>query len=261
MGVCLSAFRSRLLQVRTSIVAPARLIMLDRIAPALSIIALGLAWSESARAADPGPEAPTQITAQQPDTGRASPLWMGVRMGLFAPYGAVYSGQDLVTTGFQDVATSGPAGELELGGRLSQHFVVYGFAEYAALGPGQGASLAQLHGAQMSAMTNAVGVGARWLAHPSSVGLALDLGVGYRWFVASWADGTNMRLRGLGDIRLGVGASLAAARGITLQPMFTIYTGVFEDRTLGGQPIGTSGNSYAATLLSLGGTFDLLEGS
>ena len=89
--------------------------------------------------------------------------------------------------------------------------------------------------------------------------MAVELGLGYRWFVANWSDGTTLKLGGIGDVHLGVGASFAIANSVTLLPMITLYSGVFGDRSLAGRPIGASGGAYAATLVSLGGTFDLVN--
>jgi hypothetical protein len=199
------------------------------------------------------------VSLNSEEAEHESPLFFEARLGSFAPYGALYSDANLVTIEFPEVASGGPAAEVELGTRFAGHFALYGSFEYAALGIGDSATWRAAHGAQTSARTDVAGLGLRWLRRPHEIGLAAELGLGYRWFAASWADGTTLKLGGGGDVHIGVGASFAIAANVTLSPMFTLYSGVFSDRSLAGQPIGASGAAYAATLVSLGGTFDLID--
>jgi hypothetical protein len=187
-------------------------------------------------------------------------LWTGAQIGVFAPYGGLYSGRDFVTTGFQQLASPGPAMQVDLGGRIARHFTVYGFWEYTSLGRGSSATWTEARGGQTSANTNAVGLAARWMSNPGGFGFIVDVGLGYRWFAARWSDGTSMDLGGLGDLRLGLGADVSFSSTVAVSLMVALYTGAFTDRTLAGQSVGQFESSYAATALSVGVHLDLFGG-
>ncbi len=188
-------------------------------------------------------------------------LWAGARAGIFAPYGGLFAERNLVTTEFRDVAVAGPDVELDVGARFAQRFVVHVYGELAILGAGTGPEWTQGHGAQTSAHTESAGVALRWLAHPASWGPVLEVGFGYRWLDAAWQDGTGLRLRGLGNARLGIGMNVRLARAVELSPMLSFSTGAFRDRTFAGQPIGAQTSSYTTMTLGVGGHFDLFARS
>jgi hypothetical protein len=197
---------------------------------------------------------PTSTTTEGADN-RA--LWMGMRWGAFVPFGGLYAERSFVTTPFQDVATGGPAVELDVGARFARRFVGYGFFEHAWLGRGQSPAWTNAHDGQRAASTQAIGVGLRWISNPESLGFVADVGLSYRWFSARWADATTVRMQGFGDIRVGLGANWLVVRHWALVPMLTLYTGAFSERTLDGEPLGAAASSYVAGALSVGGYLDL----
>jgi hypothetical protein len=201
-------------------------------------------------------ESSSQLRAETQQVPKQA-LWTGTRLGVFIPYGAIYTNQALVTTPFQDVATAGPALEFDLGARFARHFVGYFFFDQAFLGRGNGVAWTAPHGGQSAPSTQAIGVGLRWELNPNGWGVVADLGIAYRWFTARWADATIVRMHGPGDVRLGVGASWRAAKHVTLAPMITAHSGVFANRSLDGQQLGESASSYAAVAITLDAHVDL----
>jgi hypothetical protein len=184
-------------------------------------------------------------------------LWVGARAGVFVPYGGLYTQRNLVTTSVRDVASGGPAMELDVGARLSRHWIGYGFAQLVVLGQGNPSALTSSHGAQTAVSTRAAGLAMRWISSPDGWGPIVELGLGYRWLAASWQDGTELRLAGLGDTHLAVGVNARLGRQLELSPMLTFSAGSFRDRSLANEPVGTLGSSYTAIALDVGGHFDL----
>jgi hypothetical protein len=177
-------------------------------------------------------------------------------VGVFIPYGTLYTNRALVTTPFQDVATAGPAIEFDLGARFARFFVGYVFFDQAFLGRGNGVAWTAPHGGQSAPSSQAVGIGLRWESNPDGFGVVADAGLAYRWFAARWDDGTTVRMHGPGDVRLGLGASWRVARNVTLAPMMTAFSGVFANRALDGQELGESSSSYAAVAFTFSGHLD-----
>ena len=219
---------------------------------AVAALAAALGDDHTAHAEDPSPQARPGI-----ERAPSNAFWMGARVGLFIPYGALYSDQALVTTPFQDVATAGPSMELDLGARFARHFVGYALAEQVFLGRGNSAAWTVPHGGQSAPSTQAVGIGLRWESNPVGWGIVADLAVSYRWFTARWDDATTVRMHGPADIRFGLGATWRMTRHMTLAPMMTASSGAFSNRTLDGQKLGESANAYAALALTLSGHVDL----
>jgi hypothetical protein len=197
---------------------------------------------------------PVQLEA---DRIKDQALWTGVRLGVFFPAGDLYADRTLVTTPFRDVATNGPALELDIGARFVHHFIGYVFLEDALLGRGNNVAWTVPHGGQSSQSTQALGIGLRWESNPDGLGFAVDVGGAYRWFSARWADATTVRMEGLSEIRLGLGASWRVTHLLALAPMVTLSTGRFTERTLDGQMLGDLTSSYAAASLCLSGHVDL----
>jgi hypothetical protein len=218
---------------------------------------LGVAVVAAALAARPA--IAQERSSQRPNAERVPrhAFWTGTRVGLFIPYGSLYTNRALVTTPFQDVATTGPAIELDIGARLARHFVGYAFFEQVFLGRGDSAAWTAPHGGQLAPSTQALGIGLRWESNPDGWGIVADVGVAYRWFTARWDDATTVRMHGPGDARFGLGASWRVTRNVTLAPMMTAFSGVFANRTLDSQELGESASSYAALALTLSGHVDL----
>jgi hypothetical protein len=193
-------------------------------------------------------------------------LWLGVRAGVLFPAGYLYDdGSDPyypTGPGWGDVAGSGPLVELNLGGRLARRFLLFAAWEHASLGTGGDSYYQTAFGSQTSARTDFAGMGFRWSSSPDDVGLALELGLGYRWFRERWASGYRLNLEGFGEFRFGLGADIRVSRMVAISPMLMIAEGVFNDREFGlpGQAM-QSIRSYAAAhqtvSLTLGGHFDI----
>jgi hypothetical protein len=217
-----------------------------------AVLAASLCSDRTARAEQP-------LSQIHPEVERvpSQTFWTGTRVGLFIPYGSLYSDRALVTTLFQDVATAGPAMEIDMGARFARHFVGYALFEQAFLGRGNSEAWTIPHGGQSAPSTQAVGIGLRWESNPDGWGVVADAGVAYRWFTARWEDGTTVRMHGPGDVRFGLGASWRATRNVTLAPMMTVFSGAFPNRALDGQNLGESASSYAAVALTLSGHFDV----
>jgi hypothetical protein len=201
-------------------------------------------------------ESPQQV---HPNVERvpSNAFWTGARVGVFMPYGDLYSDPSLVSTPFQDVATAGPAMEFDAGARFALHFVGYGFVEQAFLGRGKSSAWTAPHGGQLAPSTQAAGIGLRWESNPAGWGIVADVAIAYRWFTVRWEDATTVSMSGPADVRFGLGATWRATRTLTLAPMMTASSGAFANRTLDGQKLGESTGSYASLALSLSGHFDV----
>jgi hypothetical protein len=244
-------------------------------------------WSESAPPPPPRPgAAPYGPPPRYPPPGYPPPyyyepppppprfhrtpynaLWIGARFGAVFPFGNAfdYGGPPFYDFGqrWDDLASNGVTFEGDVGVRLARHYVLYGFWEHGALGTGSDPSWRvgeSGYGDQSWARTDFPGVGLRWSSRPDSVGLVVDTGVGYRWFRERWSSGTELRLGGFGEFRLGFGVDARLSPMFTLSPMLMLSGGVFTDReiVLGGvsQKIGYR-DSHGTVTLTLGGHFDL----
>jgi len=219
---------------------------------AIAALAAATIAERPARAEQPSPESAPEVESV-PTSG----FWAGARLGLFMPYGALYSNQALVTTPFQDVATAGPAMEFDLGGRFARHFVAYALIEHAFLGRSRSTAWTEPHGGQSGASTQAIGIGLRWESNPAGLGIAADVALAYRWFNVRWNDGTTVKMYGPGDVRIGFGAAWRVARNVTIAPMMMASSGTFAYRTLDGEKLGDSTGSYVSLALTLNGHVDL----
>ncbi|MET0591125.1 MAG: hypothetical protein ABW133_00395 [Polyangiaceae bacterium] len=213
------------------------------------VVAVGTARSAAAE----------DTTAERSQSSKmpAETLWMGARGGLFVPYGALYADRSLVTTPFQDVATAGPAAEIDCGMRFARRFVGYAFFDHAFLGRGNSPAWVAAHGGQTSTTTEATGLGLRWESNPEAWGMVVDVAGGYRWFSSNWEDATTVRMGGFGDVRVGLGVTVRAAPNFTLTAMASIISGMFTSRTLDEQPLGGAASSYTASALALSGHIDV----
>jgi hypothetical protein len=194
-------------------------------------------------------------------------LWIGARFGALFPFGNAFDTRpsSYFDTGqrWDDLASNGLTIEGDLGVRLARHYIVYGFWEHGELGTGSDPSWrvgATGYGDQSWARTDFPGVGLRWSSRPDSVGLVVDTGLGYRWFRERWSSGTELRLGGFGEFRLGFGADVRLSRAFSISPMFMFSGGVFHNRRIVfgdvSQEIGFS-DSHGTVTLTIGGHFDL----
>jgi hypothetical protein len=192
-------------------------------------------------------------------------LWLGVRGGVLFPAGYLYDeGTDpyyAYGPGWSDVAGTGPLVELNLGGRFARRYLVFAAWEHAALGTGGDSRYQTAFGSQTSARTDFAGVGFRWSSSPDDVGLALELGLGYRWFKEKWENGYELSLEGFGEFRFGIGADIRISRLLAMSPMLMISEGVFNDRQVPWQTTGTYAAAHQTVTLTLGAHFDVLGGT
>jgi hypothetical protein len=200
-------------------------------------------------------------------------LWVGARVGALFPFGNAYAtGRDSYYEygeQWDGMASSGPLVEGDVGARFGRNFILYGFWEHAWMGkgsdsvwrvpdPGYG------YGDQNSATTDYPGLGFRWSSRPNTVGVVIDVGLGYRWFRERWSSGTKIDLQGFGEFRLGLGADVRLTRIVSLTPLLTISSGSFSDRQLTipgqgkGDIAGSSSGSHGTLTLSIGGNFDVI---
>jgi hypothetical protein len=204
-------------------------------------------------------------------------FWVGARLGAIFPFGSAYtvaydpSGYYAYGRDWSGLASGGPAFEVDAGARVSRRYIIYGFWEHGILGTGgdstwREATQAYLpvtssFGDQSSASTDCPGLGFRWSSTPDSVGLVLDLGIGYRLFHESWASGATMTLQGFGDFRVGFGADIRVNRLFSLSPLLMFSTGEFHDRNYTAprqpeRPIPSYTGPHGTATLSVGGHFD-----
>jgi hypothetical protein len=226
-----------------------------------------IAFPCAARAEEPSSARPAAASAHPSVENPAKPeaserfarpaFWTGARAGLFIPFGSLYSDTSLVTTAFEDVATTGPAIEIDGGARFARHFMGYAFFDHAFLGRGSNVAWTTPHGGQSAPSTQAIGIGLRWESNPDGWGIVADAGVAHRWLTARWGDGTTLNMRHLGEVRVGFGAAWRATHRLTIAPMMTVFSGAFGKRTLDDQPLGATASSYAAIVLTLSGHIDL----
>jgi hypothetical protein len=208
-----------------------------------------------------------------------SSLWVGARLGALFPFGSAFDtgyGYDAngyyYTTGqsWSGFASGGPSVEADVGGRIARRYIIYVFWEHAFMGTGGDptsvAALAQLGdpaiGSQSSANTDFPGVGFRWSSRPDTVGFLVDLGLGYRWFREKWDSGASMTLQGFGELRIGLGADIRVNRLMAIEPLFSLSTGQFYDRsytTANGseRAIPSYAGAHGTVTFTLGGHFDL----
>jgi hypothetical protein len=204
-------------------------------------------------------------------------LWLGVRAGLFIPFGSLWarcidcnnaSNQYATLKGvpWRDYATSGPMFELDAGARLSRNYTVFALWERAELGSGKGDPDSPIAGKASHGDTDFWGVGVRASSDPDHIGFVTELAIGYRRARSNWDDGTELQLTDAPfEARLGLGADIRLNRWVSLSPMFTLGVGSFgkvesvsnhvvTDQT--GSLDQADGHAWAT--LTLGGHFDLL---
>jgi hypothetical protein len=200
-------------------------------------------------------------------------LWVGARFGALFPFGNAYAtGYDYYYEYGQPwdgLATGGLLVEGDAGVRFARNFILYGFWEHAWMGKGSDPSWrapdpGHNYGEQTSATTDYPGLGFRWSSRPDSVGVVIDLGLGYRWFRERWASGTKMDLSGFGEFRMGLGADVRVTRSVSLTPLVTVSSGSFTNRELTSPGQGrhdiayTLSGSHGTWTVSIGGNFDFL---
>lgn len=205
-------------------------------------------------------------------------LWLGVRAGLFIPFGSLWarctncstasSDQYATLKGvpWRDYASSGPMFELDAGARLSRNYTVFALWERARLGSGNGDPESSIPGKASHGDTDFWGVGVRATSDADHIGFVTELAIGYRRARSEWADGTELQLTDAPfEARLGLGADIRLNPYVTLSPMFTLGVGSFgkvesvSNHTVTDQT-GTldQADGHAWATLTFGGYFDLL---
>ncbi len=163
-------------------------------------------------------------------------LWLGLRAGWLFPAGSLWQDGESVgasccryfNRGWDDFASSGPMLEVDLGARLSRHYNIFGMWEWGILGDGD--ELGDEFGGQTSAQTHFLGVGLRFSSDPNSVGLLVELALGWRRFRATWKNGTELTATDdFFNTRIGIGADIRLNEDLSLTPMLTLGGGVFSE--------------------------------
>src|SRR5580704_18013205 len=137
----------------------------------------------------------------EPNRAPHNALWLGGRLGLLAYGGSLYvnpsTGAEETTGNF---IQPGAALEIDVGARLTRHYVPYAGLELGLAGAGR-----RFDGTGTRAGTTFAGVGFRYIAGDTdSVAFVSDLSFGFRWFQASNASGSWSAM-GLEIFRLGLG--------------------------------------------------------
>ena len=177
------------------------------------------------------PQAPPPPPAPR-HRGPYAALWLGGRLGYFSPFGKIGYDDPNYGTGpdWRDYATAGPSFELNVGGRFSRRYVVYGLWQTVGMGLGRDDAVANRPaGAQKSANTQLLGLGIRWTSDPDEVGFLIDFALGYRTFRAEFDDGAKFDMTSPIEARIGLGAEFRVSHGFTLSPMAMISNGVFSE--------------------------------
>ncbi len=214
----------------------------------------------------PPPPAPRHLSPR-------TSLWLGARVGWWMPFGDLWgsctqtdaygctavSGEKL-----RNYVSAGPMFELDVGMRLSRHYIVYLLWERAELGGGHKdvPGLAR----STSGNTDFGGLGLRLSTDPDDTGIVLDIALGARRMRARWEDGTQLQLSDAPlESRLGLGADIRFNESFTLSPMLTVGLGTFgtaewaTTKTVqNAVPAGSDWLSHGWLTLQLGGHFDLL---
>jgi hypothetical protein len=203
-------------------------------------------------------------------------LWLGVRAGVFIPFGNAWARCTNCSTNDQyvtlkgvpwrDYATAGPMFELDAGARLSRNYTVFALWERAQLGAGKGDPDSTIRGNAAHGDTDFWGVGIRATSDPDHTGFVTELAVGYRRARSVWDDGTELQLTDAPfEARLGLGADFRLNQFITLSPMFTVGVGSFgKIERVSNNAVSNETSSldqadgHAWATLNFGGYFDLL---
>lgn len=177
----------------------------------------------------PLPPPPTKHVAPR------SSFWVGARPGVFVPLGAMWlDGEPVVdlcctesVRPFSEFAGPGPSLGFDIGVRFARHYQAFAFGEHAWLSSG---SLEDDFGGQTSASTSMFGGGFRFSTHPDTIGLLVEISLGYRTFEAEWESGTRLTAGDdLFSTRLGFGVEWRINPLTTLELLLIVGGGAFTD--------------------------------
>jgi hypothetical protein len=201
-------------------------------------------------------------------------FWLGARLGWFVPFGSVFARAIetrplLIQEGvpLRDYIAPGPMLELDIGGRFSRNYMVFGLWERAELAAGDGdAGRFGNFGGLKSGDTDFWALGLRASSDADDIGFASEIALGYRRARAEWEDGTTLEMTdGVLEARIGLGADIRVNPRFTLSPMLTFGVGMFGDVDLVA-PDGSSidliesiddPDGHGWFTLHIGGHFDL----
>jgi hypothetical protein len=192
-------------------------------------------------------------------------LYMGPRLG-FLFYGLGFWGHPNtdVTNGTGGVVGNGLAAQLDVGARISYHYIPYVFYEHGFMGKGN-----RFEGVAASATHRFYGIGIRQVTGDvDSVGFLTDISFGLRTLSVS-RENQTYTMQSLALLNIGLGAEIRVSTLVALSPMLrasfgsmsdTEGTVKFADGTepdyRNGQSIG-NGRFYAAISIGMGGHFDI----
>ena len=212
----------------------------------------------------PPPQAPPEPPEPPAHCPKYS-LYAGPRLG-FLFYGLGFWGnpQTDVTQGTGGIVGNGLAAQVDVGARISYHYIPYVFYEHGFMGKGS-----RFEGVSASATHRFYGIGIRQVTGDvDSVGFLTDISFGLRTLTLS-RENESYTMQSLALLNIGLGAEIRLTTLISISPLLRASFGSMND-TSGtvkfadgtepdfnrGQSIG-NGRFYAAISLGIGGHFDI----
>ena len=188
---------------------------------------------------EPPPADQQQWTAEKKTSTLA--LMAGLRVGVMFPVGTVAKsattgGSDLAMS---DVATTGGAVGIEGGLRFARRFYVGLGFEHGFYGKGNKADAETVGNAtgttSTSVSSNLIDIRAAYISNPDGVGFYGELGLGYRWLVASsdysgsdLTTGTYSAVVHGAELEAGAGVYIKAGKFLRFIPKVSFGIGAFN---------------------------------
>ncbi len=171
--------------------------------------------------------APPPVEAPEPEKPTHAPkfsLWAGPRlsyMGFGFNFFANRAGRGETTGNF---VGNGPAGQIDIGARISHRYIPYLFWDHAFLPAGN-----RFEGENASASSDYYGIGFRMLSGDvDSVAFLSDIAIGRR-LVTVRNNGQSYTMSGLELFKLGLGAEIRVATLFTIEPVLSVSGGSLND--------------------------------
>lgn len=164
-----------------------------------------------------------------------SSFWAGARPGLMIPLGSAWLDGEPIndlcciesSRPLAEFASAGPSLGIEAGVRFGRHYQGFAYWEHGWLGSG---TLENAFGGQQGADTTIFGGGFRFNTHPDSIGMVVEISLGYRTFEAQWSNGTKLTASDdLFSTQLGFGAAWRVNPYTSLELLLRIGGGALTD--------------------------------
>lgn len=177
-----------------------------------------------------------ELTAPPPPPKHVAPrssFWAGIRPGVMIPLGSAWLDGEPIgdvccvesSRPLSEFASAGPSIGVEAGVRFGRHYQGFAFWEHASLGSG---TLENAFGGQNGATSSVFGGGFRFNTHPDTIGMVVEVGLGYRRFEAKWENGTKLKASDdLFSTQLGLGVAWRVDRMLSLELLTRIGGGSF----------------------------------